>query len=499
MTSTLQNPAAASVHDYGSKLMLVDGAWVESLDGTWRDIAGPAKHGSVIGRVPEGGAADVDLAVSAARRAFPGWRDQHFTVRQRALLKIADGIERRAEELALITAVDTGNALRTQARPEVATLVDLFRYFGGVAGELKGVTLPAGSQQLQYSRQEAIGVIGAILPWNSPLMIAGFKIPAALAAGNTMVVKAAEDAPLSVLLMAEICQEFLPDGVLNVIAGDGHTAGAALVRHPGVDMISFTGSSEVGRSIGRDAGERLMHVALELGGKNPSIVFPGKVTDELIEGLVASTRVSRQGQSCTAGSRLYLHRDVEGEVLERLGQRLGKMVVGDPTDERSDIGAVINKTQFDAIQGYLDHGLGHPGLKVEVGGNPPTSGPLTQGFFHVPTLFSGSDNNFRLAREEIFGPVVVAIAWEEVDDVVRMANDSVYGLAAYLWGEDLSTVIDTAHRLEAGWVQVNQGGGQVVGQSYGGYKASGTGREVSLEGMLAEFTQTKQINIRLGR
>ncbi|MBM7804991.1 aldehyde dehydrogenase (NAD+) [Geodermatophilus bullaregiensis] len=494
--SVLSTPAGAASPP--TRLMLIGGNWVEAVDGEWREITSPGRRGHVLARVPRGNATDVDRAVAAAREAFSAWRDQHFKERQRVLLRIADALEGRAEELARVTAADTGNALRTQARPEAGLLVDLFRYFGGVAGEVKGTTLPAGASQLQYTRQEPLGVVGAILPWNSPLMIAGFKVPAALAAGNTIVLKAAEDAPLSILLMAEICEEVLPPGVLNVVTGTGRNAGNALVEHLGVDKISFTGSTEVGRGIAARAGERLAHLSLELGGKNPSIVFPGAVTDELIEGLVLSSRISRQGQSCTAGSRLYLHRDVHDEVLARLSERLGSMQVGNPLDESSDIGAVINETQFDSITDYLEDGLADPALHVEVGGLPPTSGPLAEGFFHVPTLFSGGDNSFRLAREEIFGPVVVAIAWTDVDDVVRMANDTAYGLGAYVWCQDIDLAITTAHRLEAGWVQVNQGGGQVVGQSYGGYKQSGIGREVSLEGMIAGFTQTKQVNVRLG-
>lgn len=496
MTQTVTG-TTATTEQAPAKLMFIGGEWVESVSGEWRDIVTPAHRGHVIARVPEANAEDVDRAVQAARAAFAAWRDQHFIQRQRALLKIADAIEAQAENLARVTAEDTGNAIRTQARPEVATLVDLFRYFGGVAGEVKGVTLPAGDGQLQYTRQEPLGVVGGVLPWNSPLMIAGFKVPAALAAGNTIVLKAAEDAPLSIIALAEICQEFLPAGVLNVVTGEGRTAGQALVEHRGVDKVSFTGSTEVGRGIARDAGERLAHVSLELGGKNPSIVFPGEVTDALIDGLLLSSRVSRQGQSCTAGTRLFLHRDIEAEVLERLAAKLGALVVGNPLDDASDIGAVINDKQFNRIQGYLDEGLANTNLKVEVGGNPPSEGALSEGLFHRPTLFSGGDNEFRLAREEIFGPVVVAIPWSDVDDVVRMANDTSYGLAAYVWSNNLNEAVNTAHRLEAGWVQVNQGGGQVVGQSYGGYKASGIGREVSLEGMIAGFTQTKQVNVRL--
>ncbi|MGW0039869.1 aldehyde dehydrogenase family protein [Gordonia sp. NPDC003376] len=492
---TTENRPAAD--DVTTKLMLIDGSWADSSTGEWREIISPARPGVVLARVPQAGAADVNRAVDAARRAFGPWRDAHFTARQRVLLQIADEIERRAEDLARITAADTGNAIRTQARPEVATLASLFRYFGGVAGEVKGITLPAGADQLQYTRQEPIGVVAGILPWNSPLMIAGFKVPAALAAGNTVILKAAEDAPLSIILLAEICSEFLPDGVLNVLTGPGSTTGSMLVDHPGVDKVSFTGSTEVGRRIAASAGERLAHVSLELGGKNPSIVFPGTVTDALIDGLLLSSRVSRQGQSCTAGSRLFLHRDVEDEVTERLSARLRELVVGDPLDDASDIGAVINETQFTSIRDYIDEGLANPNLTVATGGTPPTAGRLSEGYFHVPTLFTGGDNDFRLAREEIFGPVIVAISWTDVDDVVRMANDSSYGLAAYVWSDDINDALTTANRLEAGWVQVNQGGGQVVGQAYGGVKDSGMGREVSLEGMIAGFTQTKQINVRL--
>lgn len=477
--------------------MLIGGRWVESVTGESREISTPARRGQMLARVPEAKAQDVDLAVAAARAAWPGWRDQHFTVRQRALLKIADAIEARGEDLARITAADTGNAIRTQARPEVSTLVDLFRYFGGVAGEVKGTTLPAGSSQLQYTRQEPLGVIAGILPWNSPLLIAGFKMPAALAAGNTMVLKAAEDAPLAILKLAEICQEFLPEGVLNVITGSGSTAGAALVGHPGVDKVSFTGSTEVGRLIAQRSAERLAQVSLELGGKNPSIVFPGTISDRLIDGLLASSRVTRQGQSCTAGSRLFLHREVHDEVLERLVARLADLRVGDPLDDANDIGAVINETQYRSIQGYIDAGLDNSALTLRIGGTPPATGPLSEGYFHVPTVFSGADNTFRLSREEIFGPVIMVIPWTDVEEVIHMANDSAYGLAAYVWSDDVNASLEVAHRLEVGWVQVNQGGGQMMGQSFGGYKQSGLGREVSLESMIAGFTQTKQINVNL--
>lgn len=483
---------SASVQDWP---LWIGGERSASESGQWRTVENPARRDTVIARVPDGTAADVDRAVAAARKAFPAWRGLHFTGRAKALLAIADELDGRSEEFARLTALDTGNALRTQARPEAATLVAMFRYFAGIAGEVKGVTLPAGDDQLQYTRLEPLGVVAAILPWNSPLMIAAFKVPAALAAGNTVILKAADDAPLTILRLAEVCNRHLPAGVVNALTGRGTVVGEALTRHPGVDKVSFTGSTEVGLQVGARAGARLAHMSLELGGKNPSIVFPDALDDELLDGLLLASRFTRQGQSCTAGSRLLVHQDIYDDLLGALSRRLGALRVGDPLDEASDMGAIINGRQHAAISDYLADG--RAALQTVLGGAPPSEGPLTEGWFHVPTIFGGASNDFRLSREEIFGPVLVAIPWRETEQVIRMANDTSYGLAAYVWSHDLDKALGTAHGLEAGWVQVNQGGGQVVGQSYGGYKQSGMGREVSLEGMLAGFTQTKQINVKL--
>src|SRR5690625_3807671 len=372
-------PSASSHNLTGSNtepvptwLMLIDGSWTEATSGVVDDVLTPAQRGKVIARVARADDEDVDRAVKSARAAFDSWRDVHFTTRQRALGRIADAIEAREEELARATAADTGNALRTQARPEAATLANLFRYFAGVAGEVKGTTLPAGGDQLQYSRREPLAVDGAILPWTSPLIIDGVKIPAALTAVHTMVVKAAEAAPISVLTLAEICAEFLPPGVLNVFAGLGSEAGAALVRHPGVDKVSFTGSTEVGRGVAQVAAGRLVPSSLELGGKNPNIVFPDATDDDqLIPGLLTSSRFHRQGQSCTAGSRLFLHEDVHDQVLDELVDAMDTMNVGDPLDEASDIGAVINDKQFNAIDDYLREGRENPEMETALGGTAP--------------------------------------------------------------------------------------------------------------------------------
>jgi aldehyde dehydrogenase (NAD+) len=477
--------------------MIIGGERVAAGAGEWIEVINPGRRTVRIARVPRARAQDADRAVAAARAALPPWRALHFTERQRALLQIAAALEDAAEDLARLTAADTGNALRTQARPESQLLVNLFRYFGGVAGEFKGDVLPAGDQQLQYTRREPLGVVAAILPWNSPLMIAGCKVPAALAAGNTVVLKAAEDAPLTILKLVEIASRFLPAGVLNVVTGYGAEVGEALVQHPGVDKVSFTGSTGVGRHVGEVAGARLAHYSLELGGKSPNIVFPDAVSDATVDGVLTAMRFTRQGQSCTAGSRLFVHADVYDEVVSRLVQRVSQLRVGDPGDEASDIGSIINAKQLERVREYIDDGKAQPGVRVALDGADLVPDGL-DGFYQGPTVFAGVDNSWRIAREEIFGPVLVAIPWTDRDQVIAMANDSHYGLAAFIWCQELTAALDTAHRIESGWVQVNQGGGQVVGQSYGGYKQSGIGREMSLEGALEAFTQIKQINVKLG-
>ncbi len=481
--------------------MLIGGEWVDAADGSWTDVTCPSRDNLVLARVPDGKAADIDLAVQAAAAAQPAWAGLHFRERGNALLKVADAIEAQAEEFSRLTAQDTGNAIRTQARPETATLVSLFRYFGGIAGEFKGTTLPAGDDQLQYTRLQPLGVVGAILPWNSPLMIAGMKIPAALATGNAVVVKPAEDAPLTILKLAAVCSEFLPAGVLNVVTGDGETAGEAISTHPGIAKVSFTGSTSVGRHVAETAGARLAHISLELGGKSPNIIFPSAATPDRIEqtaeGALLAMRFTRQGQSCTAGSRLFVHEDVFDEFVGVLADKVRALKVGDPLDDETDMGSIINESQYTQVREYVDEGKKQDGVQVVLDGSSYTPEGL-QGYYQGPTILANVDNSWRIAREEVFGPVLVAIPWRDVDDVIAQANDSHYGLAAFVWSQQLDEAIETAHRIDSGWVQVNQGGGQVIGQSYGGFKESGIGREFSLEGAIESFTQTKQINVKLG-
>ncbi|HZP96777.1 MAG TPA: aldehyde dehydrogenase family protein [Candidatus Limnocylindria bacterium] len=477
--------------------MLIGGEWVAATSGRTVQVGNPGKRGAIAGVVPRADAGDVDHAARAAAKAFESWRTTHWKDRAKALSAIADAIEADAEEFARILSTEVGNAIRTISRPEVRSVVEVFRYFAGVASETKGETVPLGEHVLSYTRREPWGVVGAIVPWNVPLVLSALKIAPALAAGNTMVLKPSANAPLAVLRMARHCQAHLLPGVLNVVTGTGDECGDALARHPLVRKLSFTGNTETGKSVMRAAAERIVPVALELGGKSPQVLFPDADTDATADGVISAMRFTRQGQSCTAGSRLFLHASVFDSFLSRLVPKVRALKVGDPLDERSDVGAIVNERQFRKVCEYIDEGLRQPGAQAAVGGLPPKRGPLAEGFFVEPTVIANVRNDWRVAKEEIFGPVLVAIPWTDEDEVVRMANDTHYGLAAFVWTRDISKALRTAHRIEAGWVQVNQGLGQFPGQSYGGYKQSGLGREYSLEGMLESFTQRKSVTVNL--
>jgi len=489
-------PAVAVSGIYQPKGMLIAGKWVGAASGQRIAVENPAKRVSVA-EVPRAAAADVEAAVTAAEKAFPAWKNMVPRERGKLLLRIAEAIEARVEELARTIALETGNALRTQARGEARLTADIFRYFGGLASELKGETVPVGEHMLSYTRREPIGVVGAIIPWNAPVMLAALKIAPALCAGNVMVLKAAEDAPLGVLMLADICAELVPAGVLNVLTGYGPECGGPLANHPKVRKLSFTGSTEVGKVIMRAAAERIVPVSLELGGKSPSIVYPDVDEEWTVDGIIAAMRFTRQSQSCTAGSRLFLHEDIFDSFLRKLEKKTTSLKIGDPLDEATDIGTIINNKQFTKVCRYVQDGLDRADAKLVFGGLPPRSGPLSEGYFAIPTVFADRSNDWRLAREEIFGPVLVAIRWSDEAEAIRMANDSHYGLAAYIWTHDIGRGLRAAHAIESGWVQVNQGGGQTPGMSYGGYKQSGIGREFSLEGMLDSFTQRKSVTVNL--
>ncbi|MCM3716298.1 aldehyde dehydrogenase family protein [Alkalihalobacillus oceani] len=477
------------------QLMLINGEWRASVSSEFFSIESPAERGSVIAEVPRSSAEDVDIAVKAAHAAFASWREVPAKERGKLLWRIADAVEEQAEDIARTIATETGNAIRTQARGEVKSVIEIFRYFAGVVSEIRGSTCPVDNNLMAYTQREPYGVVGAIVPWNAPVQLSSLKIAPAVAAGNTIVLKTAEDAPLGVLKLAKICAEYLPAGVVNVITGFGQECGEALTGHPLVNKLTFTGSTAVGKTIMRKAAERIVPVSLELGGKSPQIVFPDANNDKVVEGIISAMRFARQGQSCSAGTRLFLHESIFHSFVEKLVNRLGELKVGHPLDEESDMGSLINKKQFDKVTKFIEEGINDDNLELLIGGLPPQEGPLAEGYYHRPTLFACQNNNTRLAKEEIFGPVLLIMSWSDEEEVIKAANDSSYGLAAFVWTNDTKKALRTAGKIESGWIQVNRGGAQMPGLSYGGYKQSGIGREFSLEGMLDSYTQVKSIMI----
>ncbi|MCX8118821.1 MAG: aldehyde dehydrogenase family protein, partial [Desulfobacterota bacterium] len=424
--------------EIGRRWMLIDGEWVEATTGQYLPVENPARKGTVVGEIPRGGPADVERAVRSAARAFEEWKRVPPRERGKVMTRIGEAIEARAEEIARITALETGNAIRTQSRPEALLTADIFRYFGGVASEIKGEVVPLGENLLSYSRREPIGVVGGIVPWNSPVGLAALKIAMSITAGNTLVLKPSSEAPLAVLKLSEICAGFLPKGVLNVVTGTGSECGIPLARHPLVRKLTFTGSHEIGRTIMEAAAERIVPITLELGGKSPQIVFPDADEPQTVEGVFLAMRFTRQGQSCTAGSRLFLHESIYDSFLEKLIKKLKNLKIGDPLDEATDVGALINRIQFEKVCAYVEDGLRQKGARLLTGGLPPKEGPLSLGYFMEPTVIGNVQNEWRIAREEIFGPVVTISPYETFEEAIALVNDSRFGLQAGVFTSDLN-------------------------------------------------------------
>lgn len=397
------------------------------------------------------------------------------------------------EELARLVALETGKALRTESRVEASVLADVFNFYGGLGSELKGETVPFRPDMLTVTVREPLGVVGAVIPWNVPMMLMALKIAPALVAGNSVVVKSAEEAPFCVLRACQILNQVLPPGVLNILSGNGPDCGGPLVAHPGVRKVTFTGSVETGKIVYSTAALKLIPVTLELGGKSPMIVMQDADLPKAIEGAVAGMRFTRQGQSCTAASRIFVHKSLHDEFVERLTARIDGMKMGDPLDEATDIGTIISHEQYEKVREYIRIGQSIPGARSFVCSRLPDSPALKNGLFVQPVIFAELSNDTRLAREEIFGPVTCIIEFESYDDAIDQANDSKYGLAATIWTRDLRTALQGAMQLEAGFVQVNQNLVVTSNLSYGGTKNSGLGKEASLEAMLEHFTHKKTI------
>jgi betaine-aldehyde dehydrogenase len=474
----------------------IDGAWHWPESGDTLPVENPSRR-DVICHVGRGTAKEIDLAVNAAHRARRDWAARPAAERGAMLTELGNRLAANAEEIARVLAAESGNAIRTQSRGEAMGASGVLKYYGGVAGEQKGETLPFGPGLMSYSTREPLGVVGSIIPWNSPLQLGAVKISMALATGNCLVLKPAEDAPLAVLKLVELAADIFPKGVFNVVTGLGEEAGAALANHPDISKVSFTGSSEVGKLVAHAAADRIANVTLELGGKSPCIIFPDACTPERIDataqGVVNAMRFARQGQSCTAGSRLFVHASVWDDLMPRVAEKAAAMKVGDALDEENDIGAVVNEERYSEICAYVAEAEAQ-GAKFLTGATPRST---DKGFHPIPTILAGLDNSWRIAREEVFGPVLVAIPWDDEDEMIAQANDTHYGLAAFVFCHDYSTVIRMTRALDAGWVQVNQGGGQIPGMSYGGIKQSGMGSEYSIEGALEAYTFRKCVTVAL--
>ncbi len=495
--STLAKYAdALSLPTAGLSGNLINGKWAKPARGGTLTISNPSR-GDVIVNVGAGTEADVNAAVAAAKNAFPNWRRLAARARGALLTELGNRVAANAEAIARVLAAETGNALRTQSRPEVQSTAEVLRYYGGVVSEQKGETLPLGPGIFSFTTREPVGVVGAIIPWNSPLVLAAVKIGMSLGTGNTLVLKPAEDAPLAVIKVAELAADLFPAGVFNLVTGTGTDAGAPLAAHPDVSKISFTGSVEVGKLVAHAAADRIAKVTLELGGKSPVIVYPDAARpeqqDALATNIINAMRFARQGQSCTAGSRLYIHKDVFEPVLAKVVEQLSRLKVGDALDEATDIGAVINEERYCAVRSFIGEAI-DKGAKVLIGELPPEPSKV-KGFFPKPMVLTGVDNRWRVVREEVFGPVLVAIPWSDESQVFEWANDTHYGLAAYIFTHDVATALRAAEKIDAGWLQINRAGGQIPGMSYGGAKQSGIGSEYSIEGALESYTYRKSVTV----
>lgn len=474
----------------GPKRLFIGGEWVAARSGKSFEVIDPSTEKPLC-QVAEADQPDIDAAVAAARRAFeaPAWSAITPHARTRALLKIADAIESHAEELATIETLDVG--MPTWYSAGVAAMAaEVFRYYAGWPSKILGTTNPTDSSGFLYMLREPLGVCAQIIPWNVPLLMACGKIANALACGNTVVLKPAEQAPLSSLRLAELIAEAgLPPGVVNVVPGFGRSAGAALALHPDVDKISFTGSTMVGKQILQASAGNLKRVTLELGGKAPNIVFPDADLDKALAAAV-KTFCGNSGQVCSAGTRLFVHQSLHDEVSERIATIAAGYKVGSPFAPDTKLGPLVSAVQRDRVASYIEAGK-DAGAQLKLGGSR-IDGP---GYFVEPTVFAGVANSMKIAQEEIFGPVLSIIPFKDEDDAVFQGNQTAYGLSAAVWTKDIARGHKVARALKAGRVWINTFGDADPVMAFGGYKQSGLGREFGAESIEA-YTQTKQVLLR---
>ncbi|HZS98350.1 MAG TPA: aldehyde dehydrogenase family protein [Terriglobales bacterium] len=475
--------------------LLIDGQWVNGSK-TFNTV-NPAT-GEVLTQIVEASAADVDQAVAAARRAFDAkdgaWRKMSASERGRLIWRLADLVERHIDELAELETLDNGKPIFESRNVDMPMVVDVLRYYAGWATKIHGETVHTFDTAFTYTLREPVGVVGLIIPWNFPLLLASWKLGPALACGNTIVMKPAEQTPLTTLRLGELAVEAgFPAGVINIVSG-GPDAGRAIVKHPGIDKIAFTGSTAVGKEIMRGAADTLKRVTLELGGKSPNIVFADADIDNAVKGAINGIFYGK-GEVCNAGSRLFLESKVRDEFLDKLIVRAKRMVPGDPLDPKTRMGAIVSQAQMQIVLGYIDAGKSE-GAKLLAGGNRVSVND-DKGFFIEPTVFGDVSNDMKIAQEEIFGPVLATLQFDDIDEVVEMANRNQYGLAAAVWTRDLKKAHQMSRMLRAGTVWINTYGLMDAALPFGGYKSSGFGRELG-QAALEHYTEVKTVWMNMG-
>ena len=475
--------------------LLIDGQWADGKKSL--DTVNPAT-GEVLTAVVEASSSDVDQAVGAARRAFDTkgapWRKMPASERGRLIWRLADLVEQHIDELAELETLDNGKPIFESHNVDMPMVIDVLRYYAGWTTKIHGETVNTFDTAFTYTLREPVGVVGLIIPWNFPLLLASWKLGPALACGNTIVLKPAEQTPLTTLRLGELAVEAgIPAGVLNIVTG-GPETGKAIVRHPGIDKIAFTGSTAVGKEIMRGAADTLKRVTLELGGKSPNIVFADAEIDNAVKGAINGIFYGK-GEVCNAGSRLFVESKVQDEFLEKLVARAKKMTPGDPLDPKTRMGALVSQEQMQTVLGYIETGK-KEGAKLIAGGNR-VSVDGGKGFFIEPTVFGGVTNEMKIAQEEIFGPVLAALKFDDVDEVVEHANRNQYGLAAAVWTRDGKKAHQVSRQLRAGTVWINTYGLMDAALPFGGYKSSGFGRELG-QAALEHYTEVKTVWLNMG-